>query len=121
MIKGDERGGILQTGDMAKFDADGYFYIVGRKKRFLKIFGNRVNLDETERLIKTHYPDFDCACAGKDDAMKIFITDETKLKEIQSFVAEKTHLNFTAFHVEYLAEIPKNDAGKTLYAELDDK
>lgn len=53
--------------------------------------------------------------------MKIFITDETKLKEIQSFVAEKTHLNFTAFHVEYLAEIPKNDAGKTLYAELDDK
>lgn len=121
LIKGDERGGILQTGDMAKFDADGYFYIVGRKKRFLKIFGNRVNLDETERLIKTHYPDFDCACAGKDDAMKIFITDKTKLKEVQSFVAEKTRLNFTAFHVEYLAKIPKNDAGKTLYAELDDK
>lgn len=121
LAKGDERGGVLQTGDMAKFDADGYFYIVGRKKRFLKIFGNRVNLDETERLIKAHYPDFECACAGVDDAMKIFVTDETKIKEVQAFVAEKTHLNFTAFHVKYLPEIPKNDAGKTLYQELNER
>lgn len=121
LAKGDERGGVLQTGDMAKFDADGYFYIVGRKKRFLKIFGNRVNLDETERLIKAHYPDFECACAGVDDAMKIFVTDETKIKEVQAFVAEKTHLNFTAFHVKYLPQIPKNDAGKTLYAELNER
>ncbi len=120
LAKGDERGGVLQTGDMAKFDADGYFSIVGRKKRFLKIFGNRVNLDETERLIKAHYPDFECACAGVDDAMKIFITDKTKIKEIQNFITEKTHLNFTAFHVRYLPEIPKNDAGKTLYAELNE-
>ena len=116
--KGDERGGVLHTGDMAKYDADGYLYIVGRKKRFLKIFGNRVNLDETERLIKTHYHDFECACTGTDDAMKIFITDETKLKEVQAFVADKTHLNFTAFHVEYIEAIPKNGAGKTLYSEL---
>ena len=87
----------------------------------MKIFGNRVNLDETERLIKARYPDFECACAGVDDAMKIFVTDETKIKEVQTFVAEKTHLNFTAFHVKYLPEIPKNDAGKTLYAELNDK
>lgn len=116
--KGDDRGGVLHTGDMAKYDADGYFYIVGRKKRFLKIFGNRVNLDETERLIKTYYPDFECACTGTDDAMKIFITDETKLKEVQTFVADKTHLNFSAFHVEYIETIPKNDAGKTLYSEL---
>lgn len=119
LAKGDERNGVLVTGDMAKFDADGYFYIVGRKKRFLKIFGNRVNLDETERLIKGRFPDFDCACAGKDDAMKIFITDATKTKEVQSFIAEKTHLNFSAFHVVYLEKIPKNDAGKTLYAELE--
>ncbi len=121
LAKGDERGGMLQTGDMAKFDEDGYFSIVGRKKRFLKIFGNRVNLDETERLIKTRFSDFECACAGVDDAMKIFVTDKTKIKEVQAFVAEKTHLNFTAFHVRYLPEIPKNDSGKTLYAELNDK
>ena len=34
LAKGDERHGILETGDMAQFDQDGYYYIVGRKKRF---------------------------------------------------------------------------------------
>ena len=52
LCKGDENGGVLKTGDMAKQDADGFYYIVGRKKRFLKLFGNRVNLDEVEQLIK---------------------------------------------------------------------
>ena len=44
LIKGDERHGILHTGDIAQFDKEGFYYIVGRMKRFLKIFGNRVNL-----------------------------------------------------------------------------
>ena len=34
LVKGDERNGILQTGDMAQFESDGYYYIVCRKKRF---------------------------------------------------------------------------------------
>ena len=44
LIKGDENNGKLVTGDMAKFDEDGFFYIVGRKKRFLKMFGKRLFL-----------------------------------------------------------------------------
>lgn len=119
LAKGDERQGKLITGDMAKFDADGFYYIVGRKKRFLKIFGNRVGLDETERLIKSNYTDFECVCAGIDDAMYVFITDESKCAEVKKFLAEKTKLNLSAFHVKYLENIPKNDAGKTLYKELE--
>ena len=118
LIKGDERGGKLVTGDMAKFDKDGFFYIVGRKKRFLKIYGNRVNLDETERLIKAHFSGFDCACAGVDDHMDIYITDENYKDEVISFITEKTGLNRAAFSVQYICEIPKNEAGKTLYKEL---
>ena len=120
LIKGDERGGKLVTGDMAKFDADGFYYIVGRKKRFLKIFGNRVNLDETERLIKAHFNGLDCACAGRDDRMDIFVTNEEVLKDVKAFIAEKSRLNPTAFRVAYLEKIPKNEAGKTLYASLED-
>ena len=118
LSKGDERHGRLVTGDMARRDTDGFYYIVGRKKRFLKIFGNRVNLDETERLIKGAFPDLDCACGGIDDKMKIFITDETQVQSIRDFVAEKTHLNFTAFDVRPIVSIPKNESGKTLYSEL---
>lgn len=72
LCKGDERGGILQTGDMAQFDEEGYYYIVGRKKRFLKIYGNRVNLDEVDRLIKGKFEGIDCASAGIDDHMYLF-------------------------------------------------
>ena len=118
LAKGDERHGKLVTGDMARVDEEGFYYIVGRKKRFLKIFGNRVNLDETERLIKGQFRDIDCACGGVDDKMKIFITEQTKIQAIRDFIVEKTHLNFTAFDVQYLASIPKNASGKTLYSEL---
>ena len=119
LAKGDERNGFLVTGDMAKFDADGIFYIVGRKKRFLKIFGNRVGLDETERMIKMHYPNFECACCGKDDLMQVFITNSEKCMEIKKFLAEKTKLNPTAFSVKYINEIPKNAVGKTQYKQLE--
>jgi len=115
---GDERYGKLITGDMAKFDNDGFFYIVGRKKRFLKIYGNRVNLDETERLIKAQFAEIECACAGVDDNMKIFITNSLYKDKIVNFVSEKTGLNKAAFSVKIIDDIPKNEAGKTLYKEL---
>jgi acyl-coenzyme A synthetase/AMP-(fatty) acid ligase len=119
LAKGDERGGILQTGDMAQFDEDGYYYIVGRKKRFLKIYGNRVNLDEIDRMIKGQFDGIDCASTGVDDHMYIFITDERLVEDVLKFVVLKTGLNPAAFKVEFIDAIPKNDSGKTLYKELD--
>lgn len=116
---GDERGGVLHTGDMAQRDADGYYYIVGRKKRFLKIYGNRVNLDETDRMIKGAFDGIDCATAGTDDHLYIFLTDETKAADVKSYVVEKTGLHPSAFETVVLTGIPKNDAGKTLYRELE--
>lgn len=118
LIRGDERNGVLQTGDMAQFDEDGYFYIVGRKKRFLKIYGNRVNLDEVDRLIKGFFDNIDCATAGVDDHMFIFIADKELEDKVRSFVIEKTGLNPAAFRTIVIDEIPKNDAGKVLYKEL---
>lgn len=118
LIKGDERFGELCTGDMAQFDEDGYYYIVGRKKRFLKIYGNRVNLDEVDRMIKTKFDNIDVASAGIDDHMYIFVTEERYANDVVKFVVEKTGLNPAAFQSIVIDSIPKNDAGKTLYKEL---
>ena len=119
LAKGDERNGVLQTGDMAQFDADGFYYIVGRKKRFLKLYGNRVNLDEVERLVKGAFDGIDCACGGVDDHMVLFVTDEALAAPVREFAARKTGINPAAFRAVVLDEIPKNDAGKTLYRALE--
>ncbi len=119
LSKPDERHGVLYTGDIAQFDEDGFYYIVGRKKRFLKIFGNRVNLDEMERIIKNHFGPIDVACSGRDDSMVIFITEGSKADEIRSFVSLKTGLNQAAFRTAVIDHLPKNESGKILYKELE--
>lgn len=118
LMKGDERGMVLQTGDMAQVDEDGYYYIVGRKKRFLKLYGNRVNLDEIDRLIKSEFHNMDCASAGVDDHLYVFVTDQETAGRVKPFLAAKTGINAAAFKTVVIDEIPKNDAGKTLYKEL---
>ena len=116
LAKGDERDGILITGDIAKRDIDGYYYIVGRKKRFIKIFGNRVNLDEVEQILKNK--GFLCACTGQDDKMMVAVADEKSIGEIAQLLFEMTGLNRNAFLIKYIPEIPKNEAGKVIYAKL---
>ena len=90
LMKGDERSGRLLTGDMAQFDEDGYYYIVGRKKRFLKVYGNRVNLDEIDTMVKMEFNNLECASGGVDDHVYIFVTEKEKEEEILDFLAGKT-------------------------------
>lgn len=113
---GDENRGRLLTGDMAQKDEDGFYYIVGRKKRFLKLFGNRINLDEVEGLLKAE--GYECICVGEDDRMKIYSTSEDNLDQIKSFISKVTGIHSSAFEIYYISEIPRNEAGKILYSAL---
>ncbi len=119
LCKGDEWHGRNVTGDMAKRDKDGFYYITGRKKRFLKIFGSRVNLDETERMVKAAFPETDCACGGVDDKMYVFVTAENYEDRIKKFLSEKMSLNPSAFEIKHIEKIPRSESGKVLYKELD--
>lgn len=116
LAKGDERHGRLFTGDMAQVDEDGFYYIVGRKKRFLKLFGIRVNLDEVEGLLKKER--LDCACAGQDDLLKVFVTCEDQQKPVEAYLTGHLGMNRAAFRIVLIERIPRNEAGKVLYAEL---
>ncbi len=122
LLGGDERQGVLETGDMAKRDADGFYYIVGRKKRFLKIFGNRVNLDEVEQMLKGAFRNIECACGGTDDRLAVYVVPESfegDPESLQRYLTEMTRLHVSAFHIVEVSEIPKNDSGKILYAQLE--
>ena len=118
--KGDERHGFIRTGDLAYFDEDGCYYIVGRMGRFLKLFGMRVGLDECEQIIAS-----DCqtesACVGTDEKMIVYITDSAKTQAVKDALVEKTHIVATSFEIRVIAEIPKNEAGKKLFSKLDNK
>ena len=114
--KGDENHGVLHTGDMARVDEDGFYYITGRKKRFVKVWGNRCNLDQVEQLVKPITTT--CACAGVDDHITVFVTKEGLEKEIKDLLASKTGLNPIAFAVKVIEAIPVKDSGKIDYQLL---
>ena len=118
LIHGDDNCGFLKTGDLAKFDEDGFYFITGRKKRFVKIFGNRVNLDECENLLKEKFNLTDIACTGNDKKICIYINDDNLSLQVSSFLSKLTHLHPSVFTVKAVDEIPKNSSGKVLYHEL---
>jgi len=117
LLKCDENNGVLFTGDLAKKDADNFYYITGRKNRDIKLFGNRINLDEMENLLTNIITD--CACTGSNDNLSVFITDKTRVVEIKNFISFKTGIHPSAFSVKYCNEIPKNTVGKINYSMLE--
>lgn len=116
LAKGDENHGVLHTGDVARFDSDGYFYITGRMKRFVKVWGNRCNLDATEQLVKAITTS--CACVGVDDRITIFVTQEGLDEKIKAYLCDKTGLNVRAFEVRTIPEIPTLPSGKLDYQTM---
>ena len=117
---GDENRGRLRTGDVAKFDADGFYYIVGRMKRFVKVFGKRIGLDELELILKTHYDTTEIACGGKDEEIHVFVADPSiDHKELTAYASSTLEINPRVFKIYAVEAIAKNNAGKTLYMEME--
>lgn len=118
LMKGDEFNGVYHTGDLARRDEDGCYYVTGRLSRFLKLLSYRVSLDQSERLIQEEF-NIECACAGTDHRMNIYITDERKKSEVLEFISIKTGLFKNLFQVFAVPQILRNESGKIRYKELD--
>ncbi len=119
---GDDWQGVLHTGDLARRDEDDFYYIEGRKKRFIKLFGNRVSLDQTEGMLMAEFPGVGFVCVGRDDCMSVFTDsrEEALPGAVLAFLAGRTRLPQKGFEVRVLEEIPKSESGKTQYAKLNE-
>ncbi|ODU52176.1 MAG: long-chain-fatty-acid--CoA ligase [Lysobacteraceae bacterium SCN 69-48] len=120
--------GWLHTGDMAKMDEHGYFYIVDRKKDMILVSGFNVYPNEVEDVIAMMPGVLEVAAIGVPDehsgeTVKVFI-----VKKDPALTAEQVkafcHENLTGYKrpklVEFRNELPKSNVGKILRKELRD-
>ncbi len=119
LIKGDEWNGKIRTGDIGKRDRDGFYYITGRLKRYIKMYGHRISLDEIDDNIMEALH-IKSASTGEDDHLAIFVTGEAQKQAVTQFVIKNFSGIRTGVKVAIVKELPKNKSGKIRYGELAD-
>jgi long-chain acyl-CoA synthetase len=121
------RNGWLYTGDIARMDAEGYFYIVDRKKELIKPGGMEVWPREVEEAIHAHPDVAEVAVAGIPDAYRgetvkawvVLKAGKTlSSAEIQAWCRERLAPFKVPTQVEFRSELPKSTLGKILKREL---
>ena len=123
LMRGDDQGGVLTTGDMGRLDTGGRLTITGRVKRFGKIYGLRINLDEVEKLAKTLRPD--AAVVQKDQKVRVFLAADAgkpaaeAAEKMRAAFAGRYTLPLTAYEFRFIAKIPHTARGKTDYRRLE--
>lgn len=116
-----KQDGWLHTGDLGRFDTEGFLYIVGRKKEMIKVGGQIVYAPEVEAAFYKHEEVLEVAVIGipdtmKGEAVKAFVslktTESVSVEDLRYFVRD--HLaNFKVpSAIEIHAELPKNRTGK---------
>ena len=112
---GDVNKGVLRTGDLAKFDSEGFFYIEGSTNRFIKIYGNRISLDSLEKIIFNK--GFESAAIGSENKLVIYVIHNKKLSTdlLKVDISEVIGINQTAIQINVVSDFPRLDNGKINY------
>lgn len=114
-----DKASVLRTGDLARVDEDGYYFITGRLKRVAKIFGNRINLDEIESILyKKFKQDFKCVCINDKDLLILTDIYDNDLIGAKDFVSKELKLHISVIKTKIIESIPLTVNGKVDYKEL---
>jgi len=117
LSKGDETKGRLFTGDMARLGDNGFCYITGRKKRFIKPMGLRINLDDVERQLSEHL-ERKCVVVGTDSKLCVVSTcRDIEIRAID-FIRSTYHISSKLCAVVSVDEFPVMATGKVDYAAI---
>ena len=110
------KNSYLFTGDIGYRDKDNFFYIIGRKARDVKIFGNRINLDEIEEILKNK--GINCRCVSDGNYIKTFVTESKNLSRVNSILTNLMNLNMSFLKVIKIKYFPLKENKKTDYLSL---
>jgi len=108
--------GRLHTGDLGQFDDEGFIYVTGRIKRIIKMFGNRINLDQLDQFISSN--GFTGVSGGEDDHLKIALSGDQDVVAVKKKVIDAFKFDHKAVEVFMIDEIPRSESGKILYGQL---
>lgn len=121
------RDGWLYTGDLARMDADGYFYIIDRKKELIKPDGLQVWPREVEEALGAHPKVLEVGVAGIPDpyhgeTVKAWIVvkpgETLSETEVFAWCRERLAPYKIPTQIEFRSELPKSNVGKVLRREL---
>ncbi|SFB96037.1 long-chain acyl-CoA synthetase [Bacillus sp. OV322] len=120
------KDGWLYTGDLARMDEEGYFFIVDRKKEMIIVGGYNVYPREVEEVLYEHPEVVEAAAIGVPDpeqgeAVKCFVVVKNKAlteKELRDYCKEHLAKYKVPGAIEFLEELPKNTTGKILRRSL---
>lgn len=101
----------LRTGDLARQGEDGLFEIHGRRSRFVKILGLRIDLDRAEQLLGA-------CCAGRDERLVVAVDDGRDLAELRRRAARTLGIPAAAVQACRVETLPRTPSGKPDYAAL---
>ncbi|MDF3053050.1 MAG: AMP-dependent acyl-CoA synthetase [Geminicoccaceae bacterium] len=113
---GDLQRGVLRTGDLGAVDSDGYFTLTGRLKRFAKLFGRRVSLEDVERELESAFPVRAIATDARERLgvhveVEGAVRDEALVAHLARFLAVPP----SAILVRRVSELPLTTTGKKDY------
>lgn len=112
---------VLHTGDIACVDDEGYYYIQGRLKRFIKLSGHRINLDEIETLLTSALGNTGVTCHGIDDKRLHIVHCVPLIKEatVKQLLAQTCHIHPHQVRISFMESLPVTINGKRDYQAIE--